>query len=80
MLRIRSTLPSALHHPAMSAWRHARAILLCPGVVAVGVPALIVRWSGEVSVGWGLPGAAAAPPVLVGAALVAAGLGSSPGR
>ena len=30
----------------MSAWRHARAIVLLPGVVAVGIPALLIASSG----------------------------------
>ena len=57
----------------MSAWRHLRAILLLPGVVTIVVPGLIVATAGA-EVGWGLDGAAAALPVALGVALVAAGL------
>ena len=57
----------------MSAWRHLRAILLLPGVVTVVVPGLIVA-TGGAEVGWGLDGAAAALPVALGVALIAAGL------
>src|SRR5262245_62697024 len=56
----------------VSGWRHLRAIALLPGVAAVVVPALILLGSGT-DVGWGLAGAAAALPVLLGAALIAAG-------
>lgn len=65
----------ALHHLGVTRWRHVRAILLCPGVVTVVVPALLVWWTGDVDFGWGLPGAVAALPVLLGAALIALGLG-----
>jgi protein-S-isoprenylcysteine O-methyltransferase Ste14 len=58
----------------MSAWRHVRAILLLPVVVTLVVPSLLVWWRADANVGWGLPGALAAPPVLLGAALLAAGL------
>jgi protein-S-isoprenylcysteine O-methyltransferase Ste14 len=57
----------------VSAWRHLRAILLLPGVVTVVVPGLIVATAGA-EVGWGLDGAAAALPVALGVALIAAGL------
>jgi protein-S-isoprenylcysteine O-methyltransferase Ste14 len=56
----------------MSAWRQMRAILLLPGVVAIVVPGLILATTGA-EVGWGLDGAAAALPVALGAALIAAG-------
>ncbi len=54
-------------------WRHLRAIALLPGTVTIVVPALIVATTGA-DVGWGLDGAAAALPVALGAALVAAGV------
>jgi protein-S-isoprenylcysteine O-methyltransferase Ste14 len=57
----------------MRALRHALAICLLPGTVVVIVPALIVWETGSVSVGWGLPGLLAALPVILGAALLAAG-------
>ena len=57
----------------MRAWRHALAICLLPGTVVVLVPALIVRATGSVSIGWGLPGLLAALPVLFGVALLAVG-------
>src|SRR5262245_40227970 len=56
----------------VSAWRHLRAIALLPGTAAVVVPALILLGSGT-DIGWGLGGAAAALPVLLGAALIAVG-------
>jgi protein-S-isoprenylcysteine O-methyltransferase Ste14 len=59
----------------MAKWRHLRAILLCPGVVTVMVPALLVWWTGDVAIGWELPAGLAALPVLLGAALIALGLG-----
>jgi protein-S-isoprenylcysteine O-methyltransferase Ste14 len=57
----------------MRALRHALAICLLPGTVVVLVPALIVWATESVSVGWGLPGLLAALPVILGAALLAAG-------
>jgi len=54
--------------------RHARAIGLLPGVVAVVVPAVILWRTEAVSVGWGLPPALALLPVLLGVALIAVGL------
>jgi protein-S-isoprenylcysteine O-methyltransferase Ste14 len=59
----------------MSGWRHARAILLLPVVVTLVVPALVVWRSDEVRVGWGLPDGLALLPVLLGTALIGAGLG-----
>jgi protein-S-isoprenylcysteine O-methyltransferase Ste14 len=59
----------------MAKWRHLRAILLCPGVVTVMVPALLVWWTGDVAIGWELPAGLAALPVLLGTALIALGLG-----
>jgi protein-S-isoprenylcysteine O-methyltransferase Ste14 len=56
----------------MSTWRHIRAIALLPGVAALAVPALILLGFGS-DVGWGLGGAAALP-VLLGVAMIAAGL------
>jgi protein-S-isoprenylcysteine O-methyltransferase Ste14 len=58
----------------VSTWRHLRAILLCPGMVTVIIPALLVWWTGDVLVGWGLPGALAVVPLLLGAVLMGAGL------
>jgi protein-S-isoprenylcysteine O-methyltransferase Ste14 len=48
----------------MSVWRHLWAIVLCPGVVTVVVP-LVLVWSTGVEIGWG---------ALLGVALLAAGL------
>ena len=56
----------------MSAWRQARAIAVLPGAVTVLVPLAILVLSGA-DVGWGLGGSAAALPVLLGLALIAAG-------
>jgi protein-S-isoprenylcysteine O-methyltransferase Ste14 len=58
----------------VSRWRHLRAVGLLPGVGALFVPGAILLATREVNVGWGLPGAVAALPVLLGAALIAAGL------
>ena len=57
----------------MSRWREARAILLLPCTVTIVVPALILWWTGDAN-GWGLEGALAALPVLLGIALLAVGL------
>lgn len=56
----------------MSAWRHARAIVLLPGTVVVLVPAIILTLSGAV-IGWGGDGLAVLP-VLVGIVSICAGL------
>jgi protein-S-isoprenylcysteine O-methyltransferase Ste14 len=58
----------------VSPWRHVRAILLLPVVVTVVVPALVLWWTGSVSVGWGLPDGLAVLPVLLGLSLIGAGL------
>lgn len=63
-----------LHHPVVDRLRHLRAILLCPGVVTLVVPGLLLRWSGEIHVGWGLTDGLAALPVLLGLALIGLGL------
>lgn len=53
--------------------RHLAAIAPLPGVVAIVVPTLLVAANGS-AIGWGLPGPAAALPVLAGSALLVAGL------
>jgi protein-S-isoprenylcysteine O-methyltransferase Ste14 len=58
----------------VSAWRHLRAILLLPVVAALVVPALIVWWTGDVSVGCGLPAGIAWLPVVAGLTLLGLGL------
>jgi protein-S-isoprenylcysteine O-methyltransferase Ste14 len=58
----------------MSAWRHVRAIALLPGTAAVAVPAIVLLVGKGASIGWGLTGLGAAVPVLIGSALIAAGL------
>jgi protein-S-isoprenylcysteine O-methyltransferase Ste14 len=58
----------------VTARRQVRAILPLPGVVTVLVPVLILLTTGT-DVGWGLDGVAAALPVLLGLALLAAGFG-----
>jgi protein-S-isoprenylcysteine O-methyltransferase Ste14 len=63
-----------VHHRQVGTPRHLRAILLCPGVVTVVVPALLLWWSGEVDVGWGMTDGLAALPVLLGVTLIALGL------
>jgi protein-S-isoprenylcysteine O-methyltransferase Ste14 len=56
----------------VSAWRQARAIALLPGVVTVLVPLIVLIRSGS-DIGWGLEGALAVLPVLLGLGLIAAG-------
>ena len=51
-----------------------RAILLLPVVVTLVVPAVLVWWTGSVSVGWGLPDGFSVLPVLLGVSLIGAGL------
>jgi protein-S-isoprenylcysteine O-methyltransferase Ste14 len=58
----------------VSAWRHARAIALLPGMAAVVAPALILLLGDGTSVGWGLGSSWAALPVAIGLVLIAAGL------
>jgi protein-S-isoprenylcysteine O-methyltransferase Ste14 len=58
----------------VSAWRHARAIALLPGTVVVVVPAIILLRGDGPEVGWGLDGVLGALPVLLGVALIAAGV------
>lgn len=58
----------------MTAWRQARAIAPLPGVVTLLIPVVILATTGT-NVGWGLDGAAAALPILVGLGLLAAGFG-----
>jgi protein-S-isoprenylcysteine O-methyltransferase Ste14 len=58
----------------LSAWRQARAIALLPGVVTLVVPAAILVALDAPDVGWGLDGAAAALPVLLGLGLIGAGV------
>ena len=57
----------------MRALRHLLAVLLLPGTVVVVVPLLIVRWTGSIAVGWGLPGVLAVLPIALGMALLAVG-------
>jgi protein-S-isoprenylcysteine O-methyltransferase Ste14 len=58
----------------VSGWRHIRAVLLLPVVVTLVVPALLVLWTGDVRVGWGLDGAIAGVPVVLGVGQIAFGL------
>jgi protein-S-isoprenylcysteine O-methyltransferase Ste14 len=58
----------------VSAWRHARAIVLLPGTVTLAVPAIILLVGEGPNIGWGLGGLASVVPVLIGSALIAAGL------
>jgi protein-S-isoprenylcysteine O-methyltransferase Ste14 len=55
-------------------WRHARATALLPGTVSVAVPAAILVFGDGLKIGWGPDGIAAGLPVLLGLALIAAGL------
>jgi protein-S-isoprenylcysteine O-methyltransferase Ste14 len=57
----------------LSAWPHLRAIVLCPGVVTMVVP-LVVVWSTGAEIGWGLTDGLAALPVLLGLTLLTIGL------
>ena len=54
-------------------WRQLLSVLLLPTSVAIVIPALLVIGYGT-EVGWGLPGVAAALPVIGGAIAVLAGL------
>ena len=56
----------------MTAWRQLRAIAPLPGVVTGLIPVVLLVTTGT-DVGWGLDGGAAALPVLLGLALLAAG-------
>jgi protein-S-isoprenylcysteine O-methyltransferase Ste14 len=58
----------------VGAWRQARAIVLLPGTVTVGVPVAILIAGEGPEIGWGLGGVAAAVPVLAGLTLIAAGV------
>jgi protein-S-isoprenylcysteine O-methyltransferase Ste14 len=58
----------------MRLWRPLLSILVLPGTVTVFVPAWVLLGGADTAVGWGLSGVAAALPVLVGLALIAAGL------
>jgi protein-S-isoprenylcysteine O-methyltransferase Ste14 len=58
----------------VSAWRHLRAIALLPGTAAVVVPAVALLAGEGPNIGWGLGGLLAALVVLIGVALIAAGL------
>ena len=57
----------------MSAWRHARAIALLPGTVAVAVPAVILLTGEGPDIGAGLGGLGGALLALIGVALIALG-------
>jgi protein-S-isoprenylcysteine O-methyltransferase Ste14 len=63
----------AVDQRPLSVWRHARAIVLLPGVAAILVPAAILFADGS-DIGWGLDGLLAIPLLLLGIALIAAGL------
>jgi protein-S-isoprenylcysteine O-methyltransferase Ste14 len=56
----------------VTAWRQLRAIAPLPGVVTGLIPVVLLATTGA-NVGWGLGGAAAVLPVLLGLALLAAG-------
>jgi protein-S-isoprenylcysteine O-methyltransferase Ste14 len=58
----------------MGVWRQARAIALLPGTVTVVVPAAILIAGEAPDPGWGLDGVVAARGVLLGLALIVAGL------
>jgi protein-S-isoprenylcysteine O-methyltransferase Ste14 len=57
----------------VSAWRHARAIALLPGTVAVAVPAVILLTGEGPDIGAGLGGLGGALLALIGVALIALG-------
>jgi protein-S-isoprenylcysteine O-methyltransferase Ste14 len=58
----------------VSAWRHTRAIVLLPGTATVAVPAIILLAGEGPRIAWGLGGLASVVLVLIGSALIAAGL------
>ena len=71
---MRETPMKAREVVSVGPWRQARAIALLPGIVTVVVPAVILIAGDLPSIGWGLGWAAAAPPLLIGLALIAAGV------
>jgi protein-S-isoprenylcysteine O-methyltransferase Ste14 len=58
----------------MKTLRHLLAILLLPGVVTIVVPLWIVRSTGPLRLGWGLPAPASLLPSILGCVLVGFGL------
>jgi protein-S-isoprenylcysteine O-methyltransferase Ste14 len=76
MLRPAGSCPArraATSFARVSAWRHARAIALLPGTVAVVVPAVILLTGRGPDIGAGLGRPGAALLVLTGVALIAVG-------
>lgn len=55
-------------------WRQARAIALLPGIVTVVVPTAILVFGDGPQVGWGWDGVVSVFPVLLGVALITAGV------
>jgi protein-S-isoprenylcysteine O-methyltransferase Ste14 len=58
----------------LSVWRHVLAVCLLPGTVTIAVPVAIVRRTGSVDVGWGLPDGLGLAPAAAGGVVVALGL------
>jgi len=59
----------------MELWRHLRAIALLPTMVLVVVPLVILYFTEDVHIGWGLGAPLSALPVVLGTLLTIAGLG-----
>jgi protein-S-isoprenylcysteine O-methyltransferase Ste14 len=59
--------------PSPPLWRQLLSVLLLPTIVAIVIPALLVSSYGT-EIGWGLPGAVGALPVLAGAGALLTGL------
>lgn len=68
-------LPAGSGCPASltAVWRHVRAIGVLPGLGVIGIPALTLVLT-DFEAGWGLDGALQALPVVLGVALISAGL------
>lgn len=58
----------------MGVWRHLRAIVLLPGVVAIVIPASILARSGGPAIGWGLASPWALLPSVAGLTFIGLGL------
>jgi protein-S-isoprenylcysteine O-methyltransferase Ste14 len=58
----------------MELWRHLRVIGLAPGVATLVVPVVLIYFTGEVNIGWGLSPPANWLPPLLGCILIGVGL------
>jgi protein-S-isoprenylcysteine O-methyltransferase Ste14 len=74
IVRTRLNATGEVHDRAVSLWRHALAIVVLPGTVTVVVPAVLIWWTEDVQVGWGMSSGFRWLSALTGLALVALGL------